>query len=152
MAHCDLNDSPNPRAWKRRTYKQPRILGNNLGNLHVTLASNNSEACNLLTRPASLFAVVIAKLIVSRRLYSDVTKLAKRLRRGRFAGRMIYRLNFKRDSLQPPNQPPSNRLQVAVLIPWIKKKKERKREKIEEKKSFPSPLVALYFNRQRSFL
>lgn len=57
------------------------ILRNSLLKLHVTLASNNSEACSLLTRPASWFAVVIAKLIVPDVYTTPVEKFAKRLRR-----------------------------------------------------------------------
>lgn len=85
------------------------------------------------------------KIDRSRRLYSDAEKLEKRLRRGRFPGGMIYRLNFKRDSLQPSNLLPSNRPSGRINSVNLKN------EKIEEEE-LPSPLVALYFNRQRSFL
>lgn len=72
---------------------------NNLPKFYTTLVSNNSKACNLLTRLATWFTVVIAKLIVPD-VYTTWEVLEGGLRVG--SSEMIYRLNFKRGSLQFP--------------------------------------------------
>lgn len=92
--------------FKSGTIKRLRPLskfyiyyGNNLLKFHATLVLNNSKACNLLTRLATWFTVVIAKLIVPD-VYTTWEVLEGGLRVG--SSEMIYRLNFKRGSLQFP--------------------------------------------------
>lgn len=86
-----------------------------------TSLSNNSKACNLLTRLATWFTVVIAKLIVPD-VYTAREVLEGGLRVG--SSGMIYKIEFQAGLVTLPNLLVIEKGWTFIIIPRILKKKK----------------------------